>query len=593
MSTEYTYLPGGNLESMTSYDTNGQLDKYFYSYDNAGLINGINRNRRGLEAVSGQYKYKYDAIGRLTQTSHDGMVKSAYEYDAFGNRTLLAENETRTSYTYDVLDRLVEAKELNSSQAIVKTYDYDKRGNQTKEFVDGLLQKTFTFDATNMLSKVVDSSKGEVENQYNGLGFRVASTQPEEKIEYLCDLSRDYYNLLERTVNGETESFIYDNNVVSMSKAESNYYYLQDELGSPMYMTGTDGVAVSSYAFDDFGRNIDPRTGKQRKHEYKVEGNVIQPFAFTGYQEDEVSGLKFAQARFYDATTGRFQSEDNVKGVLNAPFSLNKYGYCWNDSINLVDRNGNWPDWVQKAGEWCADNKENLIKIGIGVGVAAVGVAVTVATGGAALPAVMAAGEALIVGGVTGAAVSGGITAVGLAIEGNLNMQHAGEIAQSAWDGFADGVMAGGICYGASQMFNVASKLSNGNTIKAGEDIANKAGRVTSEEAGCPFENGNNVSNKEKLINGLKDAPVEYRTNPRTGVKEPYMKQYQVNDEYKAILRRDVGDFSHGDMDHWNLEVQTTGGNLKYDLHMYLGEDGNILPITEENIYVPKKSPFR
>ena len=137
---------------------------------------------------------------------------------------------SNTSY---VLDRLVQAKELNNSQAIVKSYDYDKRGNQTKEYVDGLLAKTFTFDATNMLSKVLDSSKGEVENQYNGLGFRVASTRPEEKIEYLCDLSRDYYNLLERTVNGETESFIYDNNVVSMSKAGNNYYYLQDELGSP------------------------------------------------------------------------------------------------------------------------------------------------------------------------------------------------------------------------------------------------------------------------------------------------------------------------------------------------------------------------
>ena len=103
--------------------------------------------------------------------------------------------------------------------------------------MDGLLAKTFTFDATNMLSKVVDSNKREVENQYNGLGFRVASTSPEEKIEYLCDLSRDYYNLLERTVNGETESFIYDNNVVSMSKSGNTYYYLQDELGSPMYMT--------------------------------------------------------------------------------------------------------------------------------------------------------------------------------------------------------------------------------------------------------------------------------------------------------------------------------------------------------------------
>ena len=89
-----------------------------------------------------------------------------------------------------------------------------------------------------------------------------------------------------------------------MSKAGNSYYYLQDELGSPMYMTGTDGAAVSSYAFDDFGRGIDPFTGKLKEHrnkysngiaepgnkkDYTIEGNIIQPFAFTGYQEDEVS----------------------------------------------------------------------------------------------------------------------------------------------------------------------------------------------------------------------------------------------------------------------------------------------------------------
>ena len=108
-------------------------------------------------------------------------------------------------------------------------------------------------------------------------------------------------------------------------------------------MTGTDGVAVSSYAFDDFGRNIDPRTGKQKKHGYTTDGNIIQPFAFTGYQEDEVSGLKFAQARFYDASTGRFQSEDNVKGFINSPFTLNHYGYCWSNPVGLVDTDGNLP----------------------------------------------------------------------------------------------------------------------------------------------------------------------------------------------------------------------------------------------------------
>ena len=45
-------------------------------------------------------------------------------------------------------------------------------------------------------------------------------------------------------------------------------------------MTGTDGTAVSAYAFDDFGRNIDPFTGKQKKHAYTTNGNFIQPFAF-------------------------------------------------------------------------------------------------------------------------------------------------------------------------------------------------------------------------------------------------------------------------------------------------------------------------
>ncbi|WP_248404867.1 DUF6531 domain-containing protein [Butyrivibrio fibrisolvens] len=444
---DYSYLPGGNIESMTSIDKEGILDKYFYCYNNAGLISGINRERRDLENISGQYEYNYDPIGRLLQSSLNGQVKSAYEYDAFGNRTSLIEGETQTTYKYDALDRLVEARELNNAQAIVKTYDYDKRGNQTREFVDGLLQKTFTFDATNMLSKVVDTDKGELENQYNGLGFRVASTRPEEKIEYLCDLSRDYYNLLERTVNGETESFIYDNNVVSMSKAGNSYYYLQDELGSPMYMTGTDGAAVSSYAFDDFGRSIDPFTGKIKeagnkqhtKHAYTTEGNIIQPFAFTGYQEDEVSGLKFAQARYYDTTTGRFQSEDPRKGFINNPLTINHYGYCFGNPVGFSDKNGKWPGWMEDAwdtacdvaGDVCdatsdawdttcevvsdvaKDTVDAVKTVGtfvaehpMEVAVTAVAVAATAATGGAA-PALFVAGASLVGGGVFAACSDG------------------------------------------------------------------------------------------------------------------------------------------------------------------------------------------
>ena len=65
-----------------------------------------------------------------------------------GNRTSLIERDTQTTNRYDDLDRLIEAKELNNSQAKVRSYNYDKRGNQTNEYVDGLLNKIFTFDAT-------------------------------------------------------------------------------------------------------------------------------------------------------------------------------------------------------------------------------------------------------------------------------------------------------------------------------------------------------------------------------------------------------------------------------------------------------------
>ncbi len=128
-------------------------------------------------------------------------------------------------------------------------------------------------------------------------------------------------------------------------------------------MTGTDGAPVSSYAFDDFGRGIDPFTGKIKKvgnkqsgnHAYTTEGNIIQPFAFTDYQEDEVSELKFAQARYYNTTTGRFQSEDPRKGFINNPLTINHYGYCFGNPVGFSDKNGKWPGWMEDVWDKACD----------------------------------------------------------------------------------------------------------------------------------------------------------------------------------------------------------------------------------------------
>lgn len=66
---------------------------------------------------------------------------------------------------------------------------------------------------------------------------------------------------------------------------------------------------------------------------------------------------------------------------------------------------------------------------------------------------------------------------------------------------------------------------------------------------------GEYFSSKKILFAALKDVPVKYRKNPKTGMMKPNMKQIQVTDDYKVILRKDVGDFNHDDLDCWNFEI--------------------------------------
>ena len=124
---------------------------------------------------------------------------------------------------------------------------------------------------------------------------------------------------------------------------------MQDDLGSPMELLNAEGGIRESYAFDEFGEPLVERSGfiQCPYDEDNVVPNVLQqqherlqPFGFTGYQKDVAGGLYFAQARRYDASAGRFISEDKIKGFADAPFTLNAYSYCWNKPTELVDLNG-------------------------------------------------------------------------------------------------------------------------------------------------------------------------------------------------------------------------------------------------------------
>ena len=110
-------------------------------------------------------------------------------------------------------------------------------------------------------------------------------------------------NILE----GRIETYFWDNSLLSASHTKEDDLYTQE-----------DNTAVQSI-------------------------DRMQPFGFTGYERDDISGLYYAQAKRYDAQTGRFTSRDMIKGQVSHMQSQNEYAYCLGNPLRYVDRGGKTP----------------------------------------------------------------------------------------------------------------------------------------------------------------------------------------------------------------------------------------------------------
>ena len=417
--------------------------RYTYLYDFLGNKTRITKERRGLEQESGSYTYGYDALGRLSEIQKDGQMQTRYGYDAFGNRTWKEESGERTSYQYNVINQMVREKHGE----LLKEYSYDKRGNLTGIQENGAWKKQYVYGAINRLEEAVDAAGKQARYQYNGLGHRVGKQEnvlPKEKLEkldpqnrigmeignsrqiaYTLDLTRQY-NLLERTEESQSQRYFWDGNVAAYEENGERNYYLQDELGSPLRIEDSAGNLRESYGYGAFGEDL-----------YQNQGE-IQPFGYTGYQRDEIAGTYYAQAREYLAENGRFAGQDLIAGFMDLPFSMNRYSYCFNAPMILVDLDGAFPSWsdikkgfskgIGKAWNWAKKHKDDIIKV-IGTTALVVGgVAITAATfgTGAGVFVGISAVSGATAGGVTsyitggdivdnicGGTINGTITAIG------------------------------------------------------------------------------------------------------------------------------------------------------------------------------------
>ena len=221
---------------------------------------------------------------------------------------------------------------------------------------------TYEYDvygALNRLEEAMNGAGKTAKYQYNGLGHRVGKLEgtlpadqtgkldPQSRIDreignltqihYTIDLTREYHNLLEKTEGEKRQTYFWDGNVASYEENGRQRYYLQDELGSPIRIEDETGAVRESYGYGAFGEDL---YGNQRE---------MQPFGYTGYQRDNIAGTYYAQAREYMTEDGRFVGRDLIGGFVEYPETLNQYSYCWNNSLQYVDRDGKFPTIIAGA----------------------------------------------------------------------------------------------------------------------------------------------------------------------------------------------------------------------------------------------------
>lgn len=303
--------------------------------------------------------YTYDGASQLLSLVHQlgGLtVNSAgYVYDPVGNRTSKTDNSGTATYSYDTVNRLIEALNPLPFNPL-ETYIYDPLGNRTDSNQNGLstfneanrlledasfvyqydangnmtrrtskssgLYSQFVYDAENQLTQVIREDGSIVNYHYDGLGRRI-----------------------EKEVAGVITCYVYDsedilleldasNNVVArythgpgidepliLQKSGQSYFYHADGLGSVTDITDQSGTQVQAYLYSTFGQMA------------ALNPSFSQPYSFTAREFDPETGLHYYRARYYDANIGRFLREDPL-GFGAGP---NFYTYASNSPSNLID----------------------------------------------------------------------------------------------------------------------------------------------------------------------------------------------------------------------------------------------------------------
>ena len=254
-------------------------------------------------------------------------------------------------------------RHLDIRKANSLNYVYDANGNQIRitGTADGTsVNKVFTYTPSGLMSSYTSGAGTQV-NRYSGDGQRVSKTEGSDATNYFY---QDGSVLYTTDSQGNVKAF----NLLNVSDIlgtlringnnVSSYFYTEDMRGSTVNVIDNSGNTVLSYWYDDFGQ----------VNEYRESGNsLINEVQYTGAIYDELTGLLYLNARFYDPATGRFISQDTYRGERDDAGTWHLYVYCANDPVNYVDPSGHVKITIRR---WMIATPIDLATVGLGLGIA-------------------------------------------------------------------------------------------------------------------------------------------------------------------------------------------------------------------------------
>jgi RHS repeat-associated protein len=248
-------------------------------------------------------------------------VNWTYTYDKEGN---LKEKDTTTSgssekwtYAYSSTNELTEVKYYDSAGTLVRTVDY-------------------TYDA---FGEVIQSDDGTTVAKFGVDGWNSNMPSP---------TGNENFNVWAR-LNGSgslTNRYLWGNNpdqqlgrVDYTGSAYQTFWPLEDHLNSVRDVINNSGVVKDAIQYDGFGK-VTAETDPSYRGWY----------AFTGKEFDQNTDLQYNHARYYDARTGRWISQDPLG--FDAGDS-NLYRYVTNAPTSATDPSGLQEFWRRSsAGPW-------------------------------------------------------------------------------------------------------------------------------------------------------------------------------------------------------------------------------------------------